>query len=196
VFRRFNAEDLPHFRNAHHFAPYPGETYGHGSNCRRRVPEQGWKCQETRSATYLTSLKATASILMWLSELQQRLGFRSTSLTCWFGISKPRDCLSLYLSEAVSMASMRQLQLQPGQGIHQQVSNPSTSHHSSHSHLVQAINLAASHRTGSTSFAAIGATLVPTLITGIAFVVAFLLLRRPFRNIYMPRTYFRSIPEQ
>ena len=59
----------------------------------------------------------------------------------------------------------------------------------------KAFDAAASHRTGSTSFAAIGATLVPTLITGFAFITAFLLLRRPYRNIYMPRTYFKTIPE-
>ncbi|ETN37613.1 uncharacterized protein HMPREF1541_07235 [Cyphellophora europaea CBS 101466] len=57
------------------------------------------------------------------------------------------------------------------------------------------IQPAASHRTGSTSFAAIGATLVPTIITAIAFVTAFLVLRKPYRNIYMPRTYFKTIPE-
>lgn len=61
--------------------------------------------------------------------------------------------------------------------------------------LMQKFDAAASHRAGSTSFAAIGATLVPTFITGVAFVVAFTLLRRPYRNIYMPRTYFKTVAE-
>lgn len=37
--------------------------------------------------------------------------------------------------------------------------------------------------------------MVPTFLTGAAFVTAFLLLRKPYRNIYMPRTYFKTIPE-
>lgn len=53
----------------------------------------------------------------------------------------------------------------------------------------------ASHRTGSTSFAAIGATLVPTIVTAGVFIGAFLLLRPRYRNIYMPRVYFRTVPE-
>ena len=56
---------------------------------------------------------------------------------------------------------------------------------------------AGGHRgTGSTSFAAIGATLVPTIITAAAFLVAFILLRSKYRNIYAPRTYFRTIPQR
>lgn len=57
------------------------------------------------------------------------------------------------------------------------------------------VSILASHRTGSISFAAIGATLVPTILTAAAFVTAFLMLRKPYRNIYLPRTYFRIIPE-
>ncbi|RMD41417.1 hypothetical protein DV735_g3677, partial [Chaetothyriales sp. CBS 134920] len=53
-----------------------------------------------------------------------------------------------------------------------------------------------SHRGGATSFSAIGATLVPTLITAVLFLTAFVFLRRPFRNLYAPRTYFRTIAEK
>ncbi|RMZ78321.1 hypothetical protein DV738_g3950, partial [Chaetothyriales sp. CBS 135597] len=40
-----------------------------------------------------------------------------------------------------------------------------------------------SHRGGSASLSAIGATLVPTLVTAVLFLAAFVALRRPFRNL-------------
>jgi calcium permeable stress-gated cation channel len=48
----------------------------------------------------------------------------------------------------------------------------------------------------STSLIAIFAALVPTSITAASWIIAFCLLRKPYRNIYAPRTYFRSIPEK
>jgi calcium permeable stress-gated cation channel len=50
--------------------------------------------------------------------------------------------------------------------------------------------------TGSTSFAAIATALIPTVVTAGVWIVAFCLLRKPYRNIYAARTYFRSIPEK
>ncbi|KAJ9630118.1 hypothetical protein H2204_008623 [Knufia peltigerae] len=50
------------------------------------------------------------------------------------------------------------------------------------------------HRSsGSTSFAAIGAALIPTAITAGIFLLGFILLRARYKNIYAPRTYFRTI---
>ncbi|KIW88055.1 uncharacterized protein Z519_11165 [Cladophialophora bantiana CBS 173.52] len=45
----------------------------------------------------------------------------------------------------------------------------------------------------STSFAAIGAALIPTAITAAVFLLAFVSVRWRYRNIYAPRTYFRTI---
>ena len=53
-----------------------------------------------------------------------------------------------------------------------------------------------SHQTGSTSFAAISATLVPVAITAAVYLGAFCLIRSRYRFIYAPRTYFATIPEQ
>lgn len=56
---------------------------------------------------------------------------------------------------------------------------------------------AGGHRnSGSTSLLALGATLVPTALTAGAFILAFILLRSKYRNIYAPRTYFRTIPRK
>ncbi|KAL2419904.1 putative membrane protein C24H6.13 [Exophiala dermatitidis] len=56
---------------------------------------------------------------------------------------------------------------------------------------------AGGHRNaGSNSANAIAAALVPTLITAAAFLLCFLALRSRYRNIYAPRTYFRSIPQK
>ncbi|EXJ87523.1 hypothetical protein A1O3_04483 [Capronia epimyces CBS 606.96] len=56
---------------------------------------------------------------------------------------------------------------------------------------------AGGHRSsGSTSFEAIAAALIPTLITACAFLLAFLALRSRYRNIYAPRTYFCTIPHK
>ncbi|KAI1620986.1 hypothetical protein EDD37DRAFT_140719 [Exophiala viscosa] len=53
---------------------------------------------------------------------------------------------------------------------------------------------AGEHRNGgSNSFGAIGAALIPSTITAILFILAFLVLRPRFKNIYAPRTFFRSI---
>ncbi|KEF56826.1 uncharacterized protein A1O9_07016 [Exophiala aquamarina CBS 119918] len=53
------------------------------------------------------------------------------------------------------------------------------------------------HRnTGSISLVAIGATLIPTVITAAAFLTGFVLLRSRYRNIYAPRTYFRTIAQK
>ncbi|KIX07718.1 uncharacterized protein Z518_02372 [Rhinocladiella mackenziei CBS 650.93] len=58
-------------------------------------------------------------------------------------------------------------------------------------------NGAGGHRSsGSTSFAAIGAALIPTIITAGIFLFAFLLLRSKYRNIYAPRTYFRTLSQK
>ncbi|OAL26630.1 hypothetical protein AYO20_09971 [Fonsecaea nubica] len=45
----------------------------------------------------------------------------------------------------------------------------------------------------SSSFAAIGAALIPTAITAAIFLLAFATIRSRYRNIYAPRTYFRTI---
>ncbi|EXJ83617.1 hypothetical protein A1O1_07240 [Capronia coronata CBS 617.96] len=56
---------------------------------------------------------------------------------------------------------------------------------------------AGGHRnSGSSSFAAIAAALIPTFITACFFLLAFLVLRSKYRNIYAPRTYFRTIPQK
>ncbi|KIW11665.1 hypothetical protein PV08_10967 [Exophiala spinifera] len=53
---------------------------------------------------------------------------------------------------------------------------------------------AGGHRSsGSTSFAAIGAALIPTALTAGVFLLGFVLLRPRYKNIYAPRTYFRTI---
>ncbi|KAJ9502449.1 hypothetical protein H2202_001570 [Exophiala xenobiotica] len=53
---------------------------------------------------------------------------------------------------------------------------------------------AGGHRgSGSTSFEAIWAALIPTAITAAIFLLGFLLLRPRYKNIYAPRTYFRTI---
>lgn len=53
---------------------------------------------------------------------------------------------------------------------------------------------AGGHRnSGSISLVAIGATLIPTLVTAAAFLLGFVLLRSRYRNIYAPRTYYRTI---
>ncbi|KAJ9616358.1 hypothetical protein H2200_000076 [Cladophialophora chaetospira] len=46
---------------------------------------------------------------------------------------------------------------------------------------------------GSTSFAAIAAALIPSAITAAVFLAAFVSLRSRYRNIYAPRTYFRTL---
>ncbi|KAH8890372.1 DUF221-domain-containing protein [Thozetella sp. PMI_491] len=49
---------------------------------------------------------------------------------------------------------------------------------------------------GSASLAAVLSAFIPTWITGLIFVAAFVLIRSHFPNIYRPRTYMGSIPEK
>jgi hypothetical protein len=49
---------------------------------------------------------------------------------------------------------------------------------------------------GPSSFSAVAAAFVPTVITATLFIVAFVLVRPRFPNIYFPRTYIGTIPEK
>ena len=56
---------------------------------------------------------------------------------------------------------------------------------------------AGGHRdSGSTSFATIYATFIPTFTTAVVYLAIFTLIRQTYRNIYVPRTYFTSVPKE
>lgn len=48
----------------------------------------------------------------------------------------------------------------------------------------------------SASLPAILAALVPSLTTAVILLTIFLLVKKPFRRIYSPRTYMDTIPEK
>lgn len=58
------------------------------------------------------------------------------------------------------------------------------------------LNLQFSKDSGSTSFAQIIATLIPTSITAIIFLAIFVSIRLTYRKIYAPRTFMVTIPEK
>ncbi len=49
---------------------------------------------------------------------------------------------------------------------------------------------------GSTSFASIIATLIPTSITALVFLLVFVSIRTRYWKIYAPRTFMATIPEK
>lgn len=53
-----------------------------------------------------------------------------------------------------------------------------------------------SQKNDSTSLEAILATFIPSLLSALVLLLVFIIIKRPFRRIYSPRTYIDVIPEK